>query len=120
MAADINEYRRQRAEQLKKEMEKAEIVTPLVEQRAVDESKLTGNGVLDKLLRALQPLITQLEDNVKDSAMKGIRAPAENVFREIQFQHAYMLGKLDMLNELSKIAQFVASEEKKNVVTLPS
>lgn len=120
MAVDINEYRKERIKRAEEEAKKLAETPALVEQSAVDESKLTGNGVLDKLLRALQPLVTQLDANVKDSAMKGIRAPAENIFREIQFQHAYMSGKLDMLAELSQIAQVVAHEEKKNTVILPS
>ena len=111
MAVDIQEYRKQRIE----EQEKAEkAAVPLVEQSAVPASTETGNETLDKLLRALQPVVDLIEKNVIDSALSAMKAPDELILRTIQFQHLYMLGKRDAFKEVADVAQKVALETKQN------
>lgn len=118
MAVDITEYRRERAERARKELEHA-AGAPLVEQAEVSDEHVTGHDVLDKLVRAMQPLLVVLEKNSTDSALAGITAPAESVFREIQLQHVYILGKRDAFKEIVSLVQTVAAEEKKNAISIP-
>lgn len=118
MAIDINEYRRERMQRAEAEAQKAS-AAPLLAQAEVVDSNLTGHDTLDKLIRAIQPVLEVLETNIIDSAQAGIKAPVEQVFREIQLQHVYMLGKSDAFKELTKIAQHVAAEEKKNSLVIP-
>lgn len=115
MAVSIEEYRADKIRQQEAEAAKAaaaKVVVDPVTQSVVEDSRLTGDEKLDKLVRAIEDLTLPVKALCGQIAEQGMGVMDDVNLKKCQVLYAYNRGRIDAWVEASQIPKRIVAEAK--------